>query len=193
MKHKSRLIGLTGYKQSGKSTVAALLVEHGWMELSFAEPLKQMLVALDPLIMIDDCPRRLSSALEHWTLEEAKLRYPEVRRLLQRLGTEAGRHVLGPDVWVNLAEAKLRKAREFEWYRGCDKHSFVIPDVRFVNEAEMIHGRGGIVVRIVREGQVSEDSHVSEQPLPDGVVNLTITAACGDVAGLRKQAEELLL
>ena len=45
------VIGLTGFAEVGKSTVAGYLVkEHGFTRLSFAAPLKKMLRQLNPIM-----------------------------------------------------------------------------------------------------------------------------------------------
>ena len=51
------MIGLTGYAYVGKDTLAGLLVRsHGYHRLGFADPLKAMLLALDPVMIssLDD-------------------------------------------------------------------------------------------------------------------------------------------
>jgi len=70
--------------------------------------------------------------------------------MLQRLGTEAGRDILGENVWVNAV---------FETFTG---EKLAISDVRFPNEAEEIRNRGGAIVRIVREGFGPINGHISE-------------------------------
>lgn len=125
-------IGITGYAQHGKDTIANLLVaEYGYTRIAFADALKSMALVLDPIIdyMADV---RMAHYVETVGWEEAK-KNPEVRRFLQVLGTEAVRGHLGADSWVNaldLAWGKLGSPR------------LVIPDVRFPNEAEYVKKRG---------------------------------------------------
>lgn len=78
------------------------------------------------------------------THEEVFHTKPErVRHLLQEEGTELGRDVYGKDIWVDTT---------FEWIQVIqdvwDCNKFIIPDVRFVNEAKAIQDRGGYVIRI---------------------------------------------
>jgi hypothetical protein len=78
-----------------------------------------------------------------------------VRFALQTLGTEWGRNIMGADFWVKQWEATL------DGLPGA-----VADDVRFVNEAQAIMSRGGIVLRIERYGAgVKGDgaAHASEQ------------------------------
>ena len=142
------IIGLTGRKRSGKSTAARYLVEnHGFTELSFAEPLKRMALAVDPRVGPESDPVRLSEAVGVWGWEEAKDRFPEVRRFLQRLGTEGVRDHIGQDTWVNLAELEIiRVIRENEQVDQVAESNIVFADVRFENEAALIREWGGVVI-----------------------------------------------
>lgn len=168
------LIGLSGYARSGKDAVARQLVEsHGFCRLALGDVLKDFLLALDPLIP-HAAPGgvtlyRLSSLIEHRGWELAKVRYPEVRELLQRCGTEAGQGVLGQNVWVDVL---MRQVSE------CDG-DVVVSDVRFPHEADAIRDAGGLVVRVERPDVLPPtdeygEVHVSETALLgyefDGVI-----------------------
>ena len=149
------IVGLTGYAQSGKDTLANLLVEkRAYERRGFADPMRDMLLRINPLVLGKPTegmlhPTRLARIVEMHGWEEAK-QMDEVRSLLQRLGTEAGRGVLGEDVWVNALFAKPQIC------------PLVISDVRFPNEAQKIHDFGGIVIRIIREGVGPVNHHASE-------------------------------
>jgi hypothetical protein len=145
------IIGLAGYARAGKDTVAQILVEErGFRRIAFADALRDMLAALDPYIGTT----RLSDRL-NWHGWEATKADPEVRRLLQRLGTEAGRDVLGPDVWVDAAVRKMDLESE---------ENYVVSDVRFPNELQAIRSYGQ-VWRIERPGCEPVNGHVSETAL----------------------------
>jgi hypothetical protein len=73
---------------------------------------------------------------------------------MQLLGTEYGREMVHPDIWLILAR---RKIEAFMQYR-----SVVVSDVRFDNEAEMIRGMGGQIIHLVRPGISAVAAHVSE-------------------------------
>ena len=94
------LIALTGYKGVGKSTVADILVDKfKFTKMGFADPLKEMALMLDPIV--DELHgERLSDVVHREGWVEAKKNY-EIRRILQVLGTECGRDILGKDVWIN--------------------------------------------------------------------------------------------
>ncbi|MGW6600563.1 deoxynucleotide monophosphate kinase family protein [Streptomyces sp. NPDC055036] len=139
------LIGLSGYARSGKDTAAQALADRGWRRAAFADKLREFLLALDPLLPAlhghGGQPFRLRRYVEAWGWERAKDEHPEVRALLQRAGTEAGRRVLGANVWVNAL---------FEEHE--DAPALVVSDVRFPNEAQAISDRGGVVIRVERPG-----------------------------------------
>jgi hypothetical protein len=50
--------------------------------------------------------------------------------------------------------------------------ALVIPDVRFPNEASAIKARGGIIVRIKREGYEPVNNHISETAYQDQDITL---------------------
>lgn len=88
------------------------------------------------------------------------------RLLLQLLGTECGRDIIHPNIWVNATFADyqpiagtmdIRKSRE-------TFPNWIISDVRFFNETQAIKDRGGILIRVDRDSD-SKDSHVSENEL----------------------------
>ena len=64
---------------------------------------------------------------------------------MQKMGTEAGRDVFHKNIWVDVVEQRIQYYREWEF-----EDTFVIPDVRFVNEIEAIRKWGGVIVRVAR-------------------------------------------
>ena len=158
------LVGLIGRARSGKDTAAAALVEErGFTRLAFADPLREIALALDPFVGSPALPGdlapfrgvRLSTAIDALGWERAKDTIPEVRRLLQRLGTEGGRAVLGENVWVDAAFAKVTAT----------DGPVVFTDVRFPNEADAIREAGGLLLRVVRPGVAPVAAHASETAL----------------------------
>lgn len=156
-KAKPKLIGLCGYARTGKDEAAAVICKRGgWVRVSFADPIREALFALDPLVpSARGCTTRLSSLVRADGWEKAKKR-PEVRRLLQLLGTEAGRDVLGRDIWINIAYRKVSEAQR-------QGKNVIITDVRFSNEAEAVRAWGGEIVRITRKGTGAINSHQSDK------------------------------
>ncbi|MEU8133267.1 hypothetical protein [Streptodolium elevatio] len=151
------LIGLSGYARSGKDEAAKALVAGGWRQVAFADKVKDFVCALDPMVPSTrgGQPMRLSTVVARRGWDYAKTWYPEVRVLLQRAGTEAGRRILGQDIWI---DALFRDIAE--------EPAVVISDVRFPNEAQAIADRGGLLIRIERPG-VGVMPHESETALDD--------------------------
>lgn len=129
------------------------------MELT-RDVVEKLLYALNPIVVLPHkrlfghVPElvRANDFVTTYGYERAKEIQPELRALLQRLGTEAGRDILGENVWVN---ACLRDAPE----------RLTISDTRFTNEALTIKARGGIVVRVSRPGYGPINDHSSETGL----------------------------
>jgi hypothetical protein len=64
------------------------------------------------------------------------------RRLMQMIGTEWGRDLIGPDVWIRLWRAALDRL-------PAGQH-VAVDDCRFPNESDAIRAAGGFMVRITR-------------------------------------------
>jgi hypothetical protein len=137
------IVGLAGYARSGKNEAANVLVGRGWRQAAFADKLKDFVLAMNPLIPghYGAGTLRLRTLVDRTGWDYAKVTYPEVRALLQRAGTEAGRKVIGADVWV---DALFRE--------HADAPALVVTDLRFPNEAEAVRERGGILIRVTRPG-----------------------------------------
>lgn len=143
----TKLIGLAGYAGAGKDTAAQGLIAQGWQRIAFADAVREAAAALDPLVSGN---ARLSEIVLQAGWEGAK-QLPEVRRLLQRLGTEAGRDIHGDDCWLRIAERKVKAATA----------PVVITDVRFPNEAAFVLA-SGTLVWIERPGVGPANDHTSE-------------------------------
>lgn len=142
----------------GKDTAARVLLEElGFQRIAFAEPIKGALLALDPFLPAPEGPTsfmRLSEFAASRPWSEVK-DYPEVRRLMQIMGTEVGRNLFDPDLWVRLAKRKLESTLSVG--------DVVVTDVRFPNEARLIRGYGGVLVRLERPGFGPVNEHVSDR------------------------------
>lgn len=172
------IVGLAGYAGSGKDTFADALELLGWHHAKFAGLLKDVALAVDPYVEVDDLTGfvRLSDLVADVGWTKAK-RSADVRRFLQRLGTDGVRRHLGEDIWVDATMDALSKID------GC----IVISDVRFPNEAQAIHDAGGVVVRIERPGFGPVNGHESESALDFWEFDVVIHND-GSVADLVAQA-----
>jgi hypothetical protein len=164
------IIGLTGYAQSGKDTVANILVEnYGFKRVAFADPIRKLLYEANPAVKDGDY--RLQGVVDGYGWDVAKTAFPEVRRLLQDLGVGA-RKVFGENFWVDRSLSSI-----FE------HENAVITDVRFINEAEMVKHQDGQIWRIKRIGVAAVNEHVSEQEM-DGYKVDQIFANNGSIEDL---------
>jgi hypothetical protein len=171
------IIGLSGYARTGKDTVAAILAEMGWQRRAFADNLRKLVYALDPVVT---GTTRIADLVDAVGWEDAKVCYPEVRRLLQRMGTEAGRQVLGEDVWVKATLSNLGVG------------NYVITDCRFPNEADAIRAAGGQVWRVRRPGFAAVNGHASESSMDNYFFDFYLDNE-GTVEDLRTLVTDYLL
>lgn len=154
------IIGLSGYARSGKDEAAKVLVEQfGFKRVAFADKLREVLYALNPIVSFKyDGPVHVQEVIDVYTWDNYKeTEYgTEIRRLLQRLGTEAGRQTLWDSIWIDAAlTGHAEDAR------------LVVTDARFPNEAEAITQRGGQMWRVTRKGVGPANQHPSETSLDD--------------------------
>lgn len=125
------IIGVTGYKGSGKSTFAKCFITQGYKSGSFATPMKRFVQ--DLFLWSDDTVWGASEYREKIDPRWGR----SCREVLQELGTEWGRR-MHPDLWVRYALRHVTGPTVFE-------------DVRFPNEARAIQSAGGVVVRVHRD------------------------------------------
>lgn len=138
------VVGLCGYAGSGKSTAADHLQHnHCFARHSFAKPLKDMLRALG---LTED---HINGKLKEAPCKMLGGKSP--RYAMQTLGTEWGRDLIHPDIWVEAWLATMPQ----------NAPGVVADDVRFPNERLAIRRLGGLVVEIARPG-IEGGDHASE-------------------------------
>lgn len=143
------LIGIQGFAGAGKSTVAKMLCDKFmFTEETFAGPLKDAVAAIfgwkRELVEGATAESRAfrEKRDEYWS---AVLNRPITPRLiLQEFGTEVVRNNVHSDIWVKSLEYRLNQSK-----------NYVITDVRFVNEMQLIKKMGGFLV-IVDNGKVPD-------------------------------------
>lgn len=163
------IVGITGRKRSGKNAAADALVAMGYELGGFADELKDAALDLDPWISYPDVDDVISLRLlvDSIGWERAKDEHPDVRRILQRLGTDVVRN-RDPEFWLRAFD------RRHQYDDGTAPH-LVIADVRFDNEAQWVRDRGGIVLEVVRPSLADDgDTHASEAGVSQELVDCVV-------------------
>jgi hypothetical protein len=179
------IIGLTGYAQSGKDTVAKLLVDQfGYTRVAFADKIRDYLYEMNPMVdNIAGEPIFLKERVDRYGWEVAK-KDPHVRRTLQNAGV-AARKTFGDGFWVHEAmKVMLNDPRP--------DMNYVITDVRFLNEADMIRANNGQLWRVKRIGVEAVNGHVSEHEL-DGYPVDQIFANNGSIEDLESMIKTRMM
>ena len=167
------LVGLTGRAGSGKDTVADWFVKHHkFKKMSFAQPIKAALSALDMPEPADRERKEQPIPGFSFTWREAA----------QKLGTEWGRS-LDENLWVKLVQKRLHIAMS----------NVVISDVRFENEAAMIREMGGTILHIQgRQASLGANAvHTSEAGIELHPEDIVIDNS-GSIEELYEQLMELM-
>lgn len=193
------IIAFSGYARAGKDEAAKVLVnQYGFRRIAYADKLRAALYTLNPIVSYvvwrdGDGNRILPTEDTYVTLQNVIDTYgwdgykaseygPEIRRLIQHLGTEVARDILGENVWV---DAALRNVG--------DDEKIVITDCRFPNEAQAVKDRGGYVVRIERPGVGPASDHPSEHALKDWNFDFTIFNGFSNTEDYHEHVRQFLL
>jgi cytidylate kinase len=153
MPYNKRVVAICGRAQSGKSTMAEMMeAEAGYDIMSFADPIKNMLMAMgNGLGMF---PRHLYGSNIDKNEPLDVLGGNTARFAMQTLGTE-WRELLHKKLWVNHLDMRLRSSKS---------NRIVVDDTRFQHEYTHLSNNGVLVIGIERPGQgTSNSTHASEQ------------------------------
>lgn len=136
-----KLIGITGQKRSGKDTVADMIIKQLAPKISikigFADALKE------------EVAKAVGKNRDF--IEANKSHF---RLILQGWGTDFRREMDGKNYWINKLGAKILALEKVDMV--------IVPDVRFLNEAQFITDAGGIMIGVTRM-DIIPDNHQSEQ------------------------------
>lgn len=170
-----RLIGVTGLARSGKDHASNYLAKYMALhKYAFAEPLKTMLKSVfgDHFHEGDRteiCPETCKS----------------YRVMMQTLGTEWGRDMMNPQVWINLVEKRRKEVEQGLLLRNGNAYrGMVLSDVRFDSEAEYLQHNSAVILHIIRPDQttvvdkvksaIGISGHISEKGISPHFITHTI-------------------
>jgi hypothetical protein len=153
----STLIGLySSVMGSGKTALTDELERHAlFTSVKFAGTLKSMIRRL-----LED-----AGIEEPWRYTDGDLKETVIpffgvtcRHMMQTLGTDWGRALIKPTLWIDVAKARISSLMA----AGL---SVVVDDVRFPNEFQAIKDLGGTMCRVIRPGLQDTTGHASEGAL----------------------------
>ena len=168
------LVGFVGAKRSGKDTAARALMTQGWRRMAFADALKKMSLKLRGVWVEVPEEAHLDSAItavggfaqyhevvDALGMEKAKDLVPDVRTLLQTLGTDCVRGTIGETAWTDLIEDRVRES-----LLRYDE-PVVLTDVRFDEEFDLVRRLGGMNIGVWR-GSLQSFNEAMERLWLDG-------------------------
>jgi len=172
------IVGITGKKGNGKDTLGNYFVKLGYIRLAFARTLKE---ACKNIFGFDDDQvdgDRKEVVDEYWGYTP--------RYALQTVGTELFRNHFDKDIWLKSLKRKILKELEKN-----PEANFVITDVRFDNEANMIKELGGTMIRVTRKSANTRvDLHESETLIEKLPVDYDLTND-GTIEELFEQVKQI--
>lgn len=175
------IIGLySSVPRSGKSTVARhLALQYDYEVLPFAQPLRAMLTPLLEALGLSE--HQIGYHLHQDKSAIIPALGCNARHLMQTLGTDWGRQLVAPDLWVKAWAAQAVTAPRV-----------VADDLRFPNEARALQAVGGQVWKVWRPGAELDCPHASEGQLDswDGFDRLIVND--GDLAQLHRDVTAAL-
>lgn len=148
------VIGIVGFKGSGKDSLARQFIEIGYKKYAFADSLKDVLSSTfgwERSLLEGDTleSRKWREEPDIWWEEKLnwsdQLSFKSVfprftpRVAMQLVGTDVFRKYFNDNLWILSLENKIR-----------NKTNIVISDCRFPNEIKMIRDNGGIIIRVIR-------------------------------------------
>lgn len=160
------LIAVTGQKFSGKDTFAEYFVNAGFTIARFADPLKDMLRAMYRCagLSASEIERKIEGDLKEEPCPILCDKTP--RYAMQTIGTE-WRNMIDQNLWT------IQWAERVTRILGQGGH-VIVPDCRFVHEADFVRKMFGTIVRVNRPSQVLTDGHSSELEMQQIVADVTV-------------------
>ena len=100
------------------------------------------------------------------------------RLLMQLIGTECGRQIIHPEIWINALMSEYKESPQNilkgEGYQLGDVYpNWIITDMRFPNELKAVEDREGITIRVNRP-DLEQSNHPSETSLDSATFDFII-------------------
>lgn len=148
------IICFVGNKHVGKSSAADYLVSKGFVKLSFASPLKEMISHYFQISM----ESLTDSAKKELVIERLAV---SPRQLMQVIGTELFR----VELYKHLPQLQNSSAIDLMKFKidSMKDQNIVIDDCRFLGEYESLKVRGAVFIRLMRQTDCKSDNHTSEE------------------------------
>lgn len=129
---------------------------------------------------------------------------PTPRLFLQLLGTEAGRQIIHPNIWVNALFSKYNNTwraldimdmsnKSVKRVSEIPESNWIITDMRFPNEVEAVAVRNGLLFRVESKRCSNEDKHLSETALDNFQGFDEIIQNDGTILELIQKVREILI
>lgn len=199
------IIGLVGYKGSGKTTACNIIKKHldNVVQINFKDALVQELKDNFPDLLCEiaqgmpqDCvPEEQEPFHDNGANYQPgyictspsfddlfTLKPPLVRTLMQNYGTNV-RRADESHYWVNEWIEKILDHRE---------STILVDDVRFLNEAGTVQGYGGTLIRLERTDLEATDTHLSETEQQQIECDYTISVGQGELDKLEAELVKIL-
>lgn len=175
------LIGLTGFKGSGKDAFASVFVRHNFEVIRVADTLKEMTRTFYRVAGLSEfeIDRRIEGDLKEAPCPFFNGDTP--RRAMQTLGTEWGQDTFFREIWSNIWKERVQLSYG----------PVICPDIRFLPEEKALRDLGGALIRIHRPGKEPTEYHRSEMEMLQLNPDVTILND-GTLDQLHKQAQEML-
>lgn len=160
-----------------------LYEQSNWEIRKFAGKLKDIashLTGINVEDFEDQEFKKTNLSREWWTTCDEGYQPMTVRDFLQKLGTDALRNGLHPNVWVNALIADYD-----------EDSNWIITDTRFPNEAKAIKEKDGIIIRIDRPGVKPINDHESETGLDNWNFDYRIQNI-DDIFALKQIVQQIL-
>lgn len=165
------VIAITGFKRSGKDVMGKYLVDNcGFVRYAFADPI-----------------REVCQTVFDWDSEYMERHKEEVdpfwgispRYAMQWIGTEGFQYYLPQDCPLfSETTGRIVWVKKFlRWHERTQNKRVVITDMRFHHELDTLEeylGNDIISIRVDRDSVEPNDTHASEQDIPDLNVDFEI-------------------